>query len=280
MSIEQANCIRRFTRVCTDGWELGWHERNAGNLSYRMSDEDVSVCMPYISIKGEGHEWQPLGVAVPEMAGEFFIVTGAGKYLRKVSLDLADSIGIVELNAEGDAYRKLWGLSNGGRPTSEFAAHVLCHAARVQATEGANRLIYHAHCPSVTALSTIIAPDARHLSRILWKTMTECITIFPEGVGMVPWAVPGSLDLARQTAACMDTFQAVVWTQHGIIASGSQFDATFGLVNMIEKSAQQYLTARAACGGAEPPFMVTDEQLVTMCEAVGVHPNEAFLEEA
>ena len=46
MSIEQSNCIRRFTRLCSDGYEQGWHEGNGGNLSYRMSAEDIEVCIP------------------------------------------------------------------------------------------------------------------------------------------------------------------------------------------------------------------------------------------
>ena len=29
--------VRGFIRMCTDGWEQGWHERNGGNLTYRMS---------------------------------------------------------------------------------------------------------------------------------------------------------------------------------------------------------------------------------------------------
>ena len=27
--------VRGFIRMCTDGWEQGWHERNGGNLTYR-----------------------------------------------------------------------------------------------------------------------------------------------------------------------------------------------------------------------------------------------------
>ena len=31
--------VRGFIRMCTDGWEQGWHERNGGNLTYRMKPE-------------------------------------------------------------------------------------------------------------------------------------------------------------------------------------------------------------------------------------------------
>ena len=32
---------RDFIKTCTDGWLQGWHERNGGNLSYRMIKEEV-----------------------------------------------------------------------------------------------------------------------------------------------------------------------------------------------------------------------------------------------
>lgn len=39
--------VRGFIRMCTDGWEQGWHERNGGNLTYRMKPEEVEQCRPF-----------------------------------------------------------------------------------------------------------------------------------------------------------------------------------------------------------------------------------------
>ena len=47
-----------FARLCDDGWLQGWHERNGGNLSYRMSAEDPAFLVhdyvrnhtPYIDV--------------------------------------------------------------------------------------------------------------------------------------------------------------------------------------------------------------------------------------
>ena len=33
--------VKGFIRMCNDGWLQGWHERNGGNLTYRMTEEDV-----------------------------------------------------------------------------------------------------------------------------------------------------------------------------------------------------------------------------------------------
>ena len=30
--------VKGFIRMCNDGWLQGWHERNGGNLTYRMTE--------------------------------------------------------------------------------------------------------------------------------------------------------------------------------------------------------------------------------------------------
>ena len=42
MAMEELDFIKGFTRMCDDGWLQGWHERNGGNLTYRMTDEEVA----------------------------------------------------------------------------------------------------------------------------------------------------------------------------------------------------------------------------------------------
>ena len=174
MPIEQANCMRRFVRMCADAWEQGWHESNAGNLSYRLDEEDIRVCMPFFSIKGEGHEWHGLGFADSDLAGQFFMVTAGGSPLRKVGIDPAINCGVVEIDGEGKAWRKVWGLK-GTHPTSEFSSHLLAHAVFIRETDGDNRVVYHAHAPNVTALSLLLEPDEAQWNRALWGVMTEVI---------------------------------------------------------------------------------------------------------
>ncbi len=35
-----------YIRMCHDGVRQGWHERNGGNLTYRMKEEEVAECRP------------------------------------------------------------------------------------------------------------------------------------------------------------------------------------------------------------------------------------------
>ena len=66
MGILDANFIQRFVRMAHDGWEQGWHEKNGGNLSYRMTDEDVALIHNYLHTDGA---WIEIGTTVPDLAG-------------------------------------------------------------------------------------------------------------------------------------------------------------------------------------------------------------------
>lgn len=148
-----------------------------------MTDEDVAACEGEFSFD---RPWTQMGVQADNLRGAHFLTTGSGKFMRNVPLNPADCLGIVEINDAGDAWRIVWGLENGGKPTSEFPTHFMNHSVRVAATDGTSRVIYHAHCPNIITLSTLVEPDARTWTRILWKSMTECVIIFPQGVGLVP----------------------------------------------------------------------------------------------
>ena len=43
MKFLDAEFVQGFIRMANDGWEQGWHERNGGNLSYRVKPEEVEM---------------------------------------------------------------------------------------------------------------------------------------------------------------------------------------------------------------------------------------------
>ena len=40
--------------------------------------------------------------------------------------------------------------------------------------------------------------------------------VFPGGVGVVPWMVPGGADIALATSELMKEYDAAVWAHHGL----------------------------------------------------------------
>ena len=257
------------------GWLQGWHERNGGNLTYRMTEEDVAACRPYFD--AEPRAWVNMGVQADNLAGEYFITTGSGKFFRNVEPDPIHSIGIVEINDKGDSWRIVWGLADGARPTSEFPSHFMNHSVRKAATNGANRVIYHCHATNVIALTYILPLTDRDFTRALWQSATECPVVFPEGVGVCPWMVPGGADIAMATSEKMKIYQAAVWAQHGLFASGPDFDITFGLAHTIEKSAEIYVKV-LSMGGGLIRQTITDDDLRAIARDFGVTLNENFLD--
>ena len=266
MAMEDLQFIKGFTRMCDDGWNQGWHERNGGNLTYRMTDEEVAEARPFFD--AEPREWVKMGVCGENLAGQYFVSTGSGKYMRNVAGDPAHNIGIVEINETGDAFRIVWGLLNGARPTSEFESHYMNHCVTAARTDGANRVIYHAHTPGIIEMSFIVPLEDRAFTRVLWQMMTECVVVFPGG--------PAS---AEASSELMKTYDTIVWAHHGLFAAGPDFDTTFGLAHTVEKAAQLYVAARAANGGSEKFLnVISDQGLKDTCRDFNIAINEAFVD--
>ncbi|CBL19278.1 Ribulose-5-phosphate 4-epimerase and related epimerases and aldolases [Ruminococcus sp. SR1/5] len=127
MKILESKFVQGFIKMADDGYKQGWHERNGGNLSYRLKAEEVEMIRPRLNAPGE---WTPIGVEVPGLAGEFFLVTGSGKYFRNIIVDPEVCLAIIELDETGTNYRIRWGLVEGGRPTSELPTHLMNHEVK------------------------------------------------------------------------------------------------------------------------------------------------------
>ncbi len=235
MKITEAKFIEGFIRVTEDGLKKGWHERNGGNFSYRINSDEITLIQS--ELKPVDH-FRPIGVSVPNLAGEYFLVTGSGKFMRNVSLYPEDNLAIVFLDEKGENYSIVWGLEKGGTPTSEFPTHLMSHSIKKDITKGKYRVIYHSHPVNIIALTFVLALEDKVFTRAMWEMMTECPIIFPQGIGVVSWMVPGGKNIALATGELMKKYDVAVWAHHGIFCAGENFDSTFGLMDTVEKSAE------------------------------------------
>ena len=71
VAVEQLGFVRGFRRLCDDGWKQGWHERNGGNLTYRMKEEEVEQARPFFN--ATPGEWVNMGVQADSLRGAFFL---------------------------------------------------------------------------------------------------------------------------------------------------------------------------------------------------------------
>ena len=98
----------------------------------------------------------------------------------------------------------------------------------------------------------------------------------------MPGRVPGRrrrlpVDGSRRRGDCHGDVRAAVWAQHGLFASGPDFDITFGLAHTIEKSAEIYIKVLSA-GQGKIRQTITDDDLRAIAHDFGVTINEKFLD--
>ena len=236
MKILESKFVKGFIKMADDGYQQGWHERNGGNLSYRLKPEEVEMIKPRLNAPGE---WEEIGVEVPGLAGEFFLVTGSGKYFRNIIVDPEVCLAIIELDETGTKYRIRWGLVEGGRPTSELPTHLMNHEVKKKLNKRKTSCYlpctYHKYD---RAELSYFHWKTRYSTRELWESATECPVVFPDGVGVIGWMVPGGREIAIKTAELMKKYDVVIWAHHGMFCSGEDFDLTFGLLHTVEKSAE------------------------------------------
>ena len=112
------------------------------------------------------------------------------------------------------------------------------HEVKKKISNDSHRVIYHAHTTNLIALTFVLPLEEKVFTRLLWEMATECPIVFPDGVGVVEWMVPGGAQIAKATSKLMETYNIAIWAHHGTFCSGEDFDITFGLMDTVEKSAE------------------------------------------
>ncbi len=82
--------------------------------------------------------------------------------------------------------------------------------------------------------------------------------IIRKGVGLVPYCVPGSEELAQTTIKALEKHDVVLWEKHGCLAIGTDMLETFDRVDILNKAARIFFTCKNA--GLDPEGL-SDAQL-------------------
>jgi len=165
-----------------------------------------------------------LPVPLPELAGGAFLVSGSGRRLREIIHDPAANLGFVTVDDGGRTARLFTSPRRlFARLTSEFNSHLAVHADQVQLTGTNFHAIIHAQPPHLTYLSHVARyRDERYLNRHLLRWQPEMIVNLPEGLGCVPFQLPGSPELMAATVESLRTHRVVLWCKHGVMARSDQ----------------------------------------------------------
>lgn len=264
-----ASFVKEMCDTTANMYRLGWDERNGGNISYMLDEAEVRE---YLDVNNVIRTI-PTGFQADSLVGKIFIVTGTGKYFKNVEKDPENNLGIIRIAKDGTTAELLWGYRDGGRFTSELPAHLMSHMARLSVDKD-NRVVIHSHPTNTLAMNFVHELDEKKFTHTLWEMCTECIVVFPDGVGILPWMLCGTNEIGEATARKMKEFRLVIWGMHGIYGAGKSLDETFGLIETVEKAAQIYMLT----AGLERKNTIKDEDMVKLAEYFGVDYRKDFLD--
>lgn len=262
------NCIEQVTEILDLLYKHNWDERNGGNLSYIVTEDEVKEICPILRTIREFHYEFDL----TPLIGRYFIITGTGKYFKNCLKDPLTNLGILKVS-DSHTLSLLWGYSDGGSPTSEAPTHLKCHIARLKIDKN-HRLVIHCHPTNIICMSHILPLNSDKWTEILWKMQTESIVVFPEGVAVLPWILCGGEEIGIATAEKMKEFRSVIWAQHGIFCTGKTLDEVFGLIETIEKAAEIYIKI----SDKTIVQSITNEQLITLANAFKIEYRKGIID--
>lgn len=241
--------------------DIGTCEAAAGNLSLclRRTIEPQDL-FPVIS-------QVELPLEVPALAGATLLVTGSGRRLRDIKDDPFGNLACLVIDEDGKTARQFTARGCGfKRVTSEFNSHLAVHYDQMLPGRIDFHAIVHVQPVHLTFLSHIPRyQDEQYLNTHLLRWQPETIISIPEGIGFMPFQVPGSTDLMSANAVWMRNHRFVLWGKHGVMARSDQ--SLMAAVNLVEyaETAARYEYLNLAAG--EPATGLSPDEIRAICTA-------------
>lgn len=221
-------------------WQKGWAERNGGNITVNITEhvDETMKSLPAIS------DPVAIGLTLPNLKGCWFFCKGTNKRMRDLARRPMDNGSIIRITDDCSHYEIV--ADNPVKPTSELPSHLAVHNYLIG--KGSNyKASLHTHPIELVAMShnpEFLKKDV--LTNLLWSMIPETKAFCPRGLGIVPYMLPSSNELAEETIKAIDdNYDVVMWEKHGVFAVGDDIMEAFDMVDTLTKSAIIYMDARA-----------------------------------
>ena len=224
--------IEKVAEVAGYLWTKGWAERNGGNITVNITDlaDDTLKNMKPISEK------IALDVELPYLKGAYFFCKGTNKRMRDLARFPMDNGSVIRICDDCKSYEII--TDKPVKPTSEITAHLSVHNHFVG--KGSDyKAVLHTHPIELVAMShnpAFLKKDV--LTRLLWSMIPETKAFCPRGLGIIPYKIPGSVELADSSLEELDDYDVVMWEKHGVLAVGDDILEAFDQVDVLTKAAQ------------------------------------------
>lgn len=251
---EQVTPLDGFSEVCEWLAFKGWSEAEGGNLSLRIAEGDLPK-----ELLASGSAAVELPLEVPELAGKYLLITGSGTRSRDIATDPATDIGLYRVSDDGKSYQWIVGNDN---PTSEMPSHCAIQCEFLRSRPDFKAVI-HTHPPRLISMTHVPEfKDPKVLSDTLLGLQSEARIIVPEGVGHLPFCVPGSLELGILSAEEIKYRNVILWHMHGALAVGTSLNHALDQLEVVEKASEIYWTLKSS--GLSTDGMSEDDLMQSM----------------
>lgn len=220
-------------------WQKGWAERNGGNIVVNITefvDDAIKQLTPIADAT-------PIGVTLPHLKGCYFYCKGTNMRMRDLARRPMENGSVIRILDDCASYVII--ADQPVLPTSELPSH-LCMHNYLLGKGSTYKASLHTHPIDLIAM-THHAPFLQKdvLTQLLWSMIPETKAFCPRGLGIIPYALPSSLELAEATIKELEEYDVVMWEKHGVCAVGEDIMAAFDQVDVLSKSAQIYINARS-----------------------------------
>ena len=232
--------------------EIGATEGAAGNISICVRDTlEVREFFPDMKVI-------ELPTPAPDLVGATVLATGSGRRLRDIAEAPTTNLAAILIEDGGKTGRMFTAMDCPfKRVTSEFNSHLAVHHDQMRSRPMKSHAIVHAQPKHLTFLShNPRYQDEKYLNAHLMRWQPETILNFPEGIGVLPFLLPGSVHLMLETMLCLREHQLVIWSQHGVMTRADESIVhALDLVEYAETAAHYEvlnLSTGEASGGITP----------------------------
>ena len=250
--------IDKVAEVAGYLWQKGWAERNGGNIVVNVTEYiSSSPKLGEVSQRDGGVcclSTFPIGTVLPHLKGCYFYCKGTNRRMRDLSRDPMANGSIIRILDDCGHYEIV--ADQPVMPTSELSSHLAVHDWLI-ANGSPYRASLHTHPIELVAMThhrPFLEKDV--LTHLLWSMIPETKAFCPKGLGIVPYMLPSSVELADATIrALVEGYDVAMWEKHGVFAVDTDIMEAFDQVDVLNKAAQIYMSARAM--GFEPEGMST-----------------------
>ncbi|MGC9361445.1 MAG: class II aldolase/adducin family protein [Candidatus Syntrophosphaera sp.] len=188
----------------------GWCEANAGNISINVTRMLQSI------IPGEAR---------------WYLVSRSGSRYRQLARDPIPGLVLISVLGQKSIH-----CPSEAAPTSEWGCHKKLQEHFI--AKGLDeKVVLHSHPASIILLSQMdIYSDAEILNQALAEALPEFSLYLPQGIACVPFAPPGSIELAESTINAVKCRKVLFWQGHGMVSCGENPDQALDRMEVAEKA--------------------------------------------